>query len=238
MAEQPFDEALAAVTSSLGDPTRRAIFLLVRTADESQTVAAIAERFGIHPNVARYHLDHLVDTGYLRMDRAQPGRGAGRPAHRYEPTDHEIHIDLPEQSFELLARLLIRVLLRVSTVDAAELAYEVGVAHGEELARTEGLPRDASLAETVDGIVGIMGRMGFSITADPTVHADSTQCRYETGHCPFGTLALDNPRVVCALDRGLVTGLVRAWDRRAEVEVMPHRTMAEGCAALITSGRR
>lgn len=230
MRKQNFDEAVTDVIASLGDPTRRAIYLTVRAADAPLTVAAIAERFGVHPNVARYHLDNLVGRGYLGVTRAIAGPGAGRPAHLYQATGLEVHVDLPAQSFELLARLLMRALVEASSDDAAGVAFAAGLAHGEELASVA-VSRATGVAELGEAITATMQDLGFE---SGPARTDAAGCEYETSHCPFGELALDNPGVVCALDRGLVTGMARAWDRRAEVSLLPHARLSEGCTARIT----
>jgi predicted ArsR family transcriptional regulator len=227
VSQQQFDGTVGEVTSSLGDPTRRAIYLTVRDADGAKSVVEVAELFGLHPNVARYHLDHLVQSGYLRVKRVSTGPGAGRPAHLYESTGREIHVDLPSQSFELLARMLLRVLQRIGSVDGAELAYLVGLSHGEELAANLRVPGAADLAAVVEAAAERMRGLGFRISTE------GSECGYQTTHCPFGKVALDNPRVVCALDRGLVTGLMSALGQPADVTVAPHTRLTERCTTLV-----
>jgi predicted ArsR family transcriptional regulator len=228
VSQQQFDGTVAEMTSSLGDPTRRAIYLAVRDADEAKSVVEVAELFGVHPNVARYHLDHLVESGYLRVKRVSTGPGAGRPAHHYESTGREIHVDLPSQSFELLARMLLRVLQRIGSVDGAELAYLVGLSHGEELAATLGVPGDVNT--TVEAVAETMRGLGFRISTE------GPECGYQTTHCPFGKVALENPRIVCALDRGLVMGLMSALGEPAEVRVASHARLTEPCTTLVVIG--
>ena len=58
-----FSAAVAAITSAFGDPSRRRIFLHVRASDGGVTAAEVAERFELHPNVARHHLDKLAAGG-------------------------------------------------------------------------------------------------------------------------------------------------------------------------------
>ena len=62
-----FTATVSAITHAFGDPTRRGIYLFVRdaTADEGRgvTAAQVAEQFGLHPNVARHHLDKLAAGG-------------------------------------------------------------------------------------------------------------------------------------------------------------------------------
>src|SRR4051794_41837512 len=73
-----------AVTSAFGDPTRREIYLFARESDVGVTASEVAERFELHPNVARHHLDKLAAGGYPEggVVRAAPP-GVGRPPKRY-----------------------------------------------------------------------------------------------------------------------------------------------------------
>ena len=65
-----FSAAVAAVAAAFGDPTRRDIFLHVRAAP-GVTAGEVATTFSLHPNVARHHLQRLVDGGYLRVETAR-----------------------------------------------------------------------------------------------------------------------------------------------------------------------
>ena len=86
---------MAAITSAFGDPTRRQIYLLAREAPDGVTASEVAERFALHANVARHHLDKLTAGGYLEVSVERPdGGGAGRPSKRYRPTEHEMSLDI------------------------------------------------------------------------------------------------------------------------------------------------
>ena len=71
ISDAEFSAAVAAVTSAFGDPTRRDIFLFAREETRGVTAAEVAERFELHPNVARHHLDKLAAGGYLVVDLAR-----------------------------------------------------------------------------------------------------------------------------------------------------------------------
>ena len=73
-----FTAAVAAMSAAFGDPTRRDIFLHVR-AEPGVTASAVAATFSLHPNVARHHLQRLVDHGYLRVETERPALGGGTP---------------------------------------------------------------------------------------------------------------------------------------------------------------
>ena len=72
--------AVTAITSAFGDPTRREIYLFAHEHDDGVTAAEVAERFELHPNVARHHLDKLAAGGYLEVAVARAARRRRRPA--------------------------------------------------------------------------------------------------------------------------------------------------------------
>ena len=47
------ESRISDLTSALGDPTRRAIYIAARESPEPMTTSQVAELFGLHPNVAR-----------------------------------------------------------------------------------------------------------------------------------------------------------------------------------------
>ncbi|HSO50822.1 MAG TPA: helix-turn-helix domain-containing protein, partial [Acidimicrobiia bacterium] len=60
MDTKTLDSRISDLTASLGDPTRRAIYIAVRESAEPLTTSNVAALFDIHPNVARHHLDRLA----------------------------------------------------------------------------------------------------------------------------------------------------------------------------------
>src|SRR5512136_3081469 len=145
MAADDFDRALRRLTGALGDPTRRAIYLTVRESEDPITAARLAELFGIHPNVARHHLDRLVADGYLRVSDRPEHRpaGVGRPPRVFEATDTDVTVAYPVRRHDLLAELLLRVVERLAPEEGPRVAEEVGRAYGAELAAAIGLPSEA-----------------------------------------------------------------------------------------------
>ena len=74
------DDAATRTAKVLSLPTRAAILsMLLRTGPK--TVKEIADTFGIHPNVARAHLDLMVEAGFLMTETRR--RNKGRPAKVY-----------------------------------------------------------------------------------------------------------------------------------------------------------
>ncbi len=74
------DDAATRTAKVLSLPTRAAILsLLLRSG--AKTVKEIADHFAIHPNVARAHLDLMVEAGFLATETRR--RAKGRPAKVY-----------------------------------------------------------------------------------------------------------------------------------------------------------
>lgn len=74
------DDASTRTAKVLSLPTRAAILsMLLRTGPK--TVKEVADRFQIHPNVARAHLDLMVETGFLMTETRRQDKG--RPAKVY-----------------------------------------------------------------------------------------------------------------------------------------------------------
>lgn len=74
------DDTATRTAKVLSLPTRAAILsLLLRTGPK--TVKEIGDAFSIHPNVARAHLDLMVEAGFLSADTQR--RAKGRPAKVY-----------------------------------------------------------------------------------------------------------------------------------------------------------
>jgi predicted ArsR family transcriptional regulator len=204
-ASAQLDQTIGDLTSALGDPTRRAIFIAVRESPEPMTSSAVSELFGIHSNVARHHLDKLANDGYLRVTHRRPsgrsGPGAGRPAKCYEASGKGIDLHFPSRRHDLLIELLLTVLARTGADDLGALAEEVGREYGHELAAQIGAPGEAGYEEAVRAVARAMTGIGFEMAPDLEGQ------RLLTSRCPFGTAAADHPEVVCSLDRGVVSGL-------------------------------
>ncbi|MFN2490978.1 MAG: helix-turn-helix domain-containing protein [Actinomycetota bacterium] len=74
------DDAATRTAKVLSLPTRAAILSLLLTSGP-KTVKQIADHFKIHPNVARAHLDLMVEAGFLASETRR--RTKGRPAKVY-----------------------------------------------------------------------------------------------------------------------------------------------------------
>ncbi len=221
------NQQIGDLAATLGDATRRGIYITVRESAEPMTAGQISELFDIHANVARHHLDRLVTDGYLQVTRRRRserrGPGAGRPAKHYETTAKEISVQFPARRYDLLAELLARVVERVAPDTAAEIAEDVGREYGRELAAEVGLAKDAGFDTAVAAVAKAMMGAGFESEANTADRVIVTR------FCPFGETASKHPEIVCKLDQGIVSGLLESANAHGVPVVTPHLEHEEDC---------
>lgn len=195
------------MTSAFGDPTRREIYLFARESERGITSSEVGERFGLHSNVARHHLDKLASGGYLEVTVQRPdGGGAGRPSKRYRIKEGGQGQAMPNRRDDLLITLLGRALALVPQAQAEAMAEEVGVDYGRLLAQSMS-PGDGhrSFQNALHAVADALTAHGFA------AHTEAREgfSAIISDHCPFGITAVQHP-VICAVDRGLVKGMLSA----------------------------
>lgn len=227
-----FASMVAAVTAAFGDPTRRDIFLRVRSVP-GLTATEVAMHFSLHPNVARHHLDRLVAGGYLRVEteRRPQGAGAGRPSKRFFPVAGDPAVEFLTRRDDLLVTLLGKALDLLGPEVAEHMAAEVGETYGRSLAAamspSEG---QRSVRAAMRVIADALTAHGFAAHAED--QGDGTAVVAE--QCPFGAAAASHP-VLCAVDRGMVNGLLAGLcgDTDPTPVVLSSRARGDDtCAAL------
>jgi predicted ArsR family transcriptional regulator len=206
-SDRRFSAAVAAVTAAFGDPTRREIYLHVRSRPGT-TASEVAASFSLHPNVARHHLDRLAAGGYLEVTlNRSPTAGAGRPSKRYRATDvdgSDPTVELLGRRDDLLVSLLGEALTLLGPEVAERMAERVGDQYGRTLAeRMEPGEGQRSLRAAMHTIADALTAQGFAAHAEDRGTATAVVAE----QCPFGEAASQHP-VICAVDRGMVRGLL------------------------------
>ena len=204
LSPDEFGAAVAAVTSAFGDPTRRDIFVLVRAHPEGLRAAEVAADFSLHPNVARHHLEKLASGGYLVVELSR-NESAGRPSKVYRAANVDTHLSFPPRRDDLLGTLLARALERLPRDEAKALAEEVGYEYGLGLAANME-PGDGhrSVKAAVASVADALTAHGFAAHAE----ARGGSLALVSEHCPFGEAAQRYPHVLCAVDTGMVRGML------------------------------
>ncbi len=225
-----FANLVNAVTSAFGDPTRRDMYLLLHEHPEGLTAGEVANSTGLHANVARHHLDKLVSGGYLEVTHRSSAK-AGRPAKVYRATEPGLHLEFDVGHDDILVTLLGKALSRLPESEAAELAEEVGMEFGRQMADSMSDQDQAvsqkSFRSALHVVADALSAHGFAAHAE----RQGNELRLVSDHCPFGDVAIEHP-VICAVDRGMVRGLLGTI--YGETEVMLAGSVARGDEACVT----
>ena len=229
-----FGSAVAAITNAFGDPTRRDIYLYAREEVDGVTAAGAAERFDLHSNVARHHLDKLASGGYLEVAVERPeGATAGRPSKRYRVSDPGQPLELPVRQDTVLIGLLGRTLALLPSDQAEAMAEEVGAEVGRSMAESIGADEvHRSFKSAMYAVADALTAHGFAARAERT---GGDQLRIVSEHCPFGSAPIEHP-VICAVDRGLVRGMLGALYGDAETDLSSSLPMGDSvCITEVTA---
>lgn len=236
-----FSAAVSAVTSAFGDTTRREIYLYAREhsarsgarADAGPpgagvTAAEVAERFSLHANVARHHLDKLAAGGYLTVDLARQ-ETAGRPSKRYRAAGLDNTLNFPPRRDALIGTLLARAIERLDPDEARAMAEDVGYEYGarlaDEMSPSDGQrSRKAAMAAVADALTA----HGFAAHAE----AQGNELTIVNEHCAFGAAAQQYPHVLCAIDKGMIQGMLAGLYGETDPEFVERRPEgADHCVA-------
>ncbi|MSO14856.1 MAG: hypothetical protein EXQ61_00885 [Ilumatobacteraceae bacterium] len=210
MTPKAFTATVSAMTSAFGDPTRRAIYLFAREEGDGVTASQVSDKFELHANVARHHLDKLAAGGYLEVtiERAK-GQGVGRPSKHYRVASKDSEFEFSVRTDDLVLTLLGKTLAALPPDMAHTIAEQVGRDYGKAMA-TGLTGHDAavghrSLRSAIQAVADALTAHGFAAHTDDK----HDKLRIVTSHCPFGDVAIEHP-VICAVERGMVKGMLGA----------------------------
>lgn len=230
LTDTEFSAAVAAVTSAFGDPTRRQIYLYVREHDDGVTASEVAERFALHSNVARHHLDKLTAGGYLEVFLLRPnGGGAGRPSKRYRKSAQDTGLNAPRRGDDLLIMLLGEALSLIPADSAEAMAEAVGEEYGRRLAGQMS-PGEGhrSFRTALHAIADALTAHGFEAHAE----ARGGSLALIKDACPFFDTAKQHP-VICAVDRGMVRGMLSGLCGEAVITESSRALGDDACVSLV-----
>jgi predicted ArsR family transcriptional regulator len=203
-------EAGARAVAALEDGLRRDMYRFIRERGAPVSREEAAGAVGISRKLAAFHLDKLVDRGLLRFHYARPpgrsGRGAGRTAKLYEPSDLEVEISIPERRYDLVADLLVKAVQEEAPGERADetarrVAQRGGMELGQSVARDMRL-RPPGHERTLSVTKEVLARHGYEPYRDKYLQVGLR-------NCPFLTVAREAPEVVCDMNRAFIEGLVR-----------------------------
>lgn len=212
MADRPSFEQAVEQLCVLEDPVRRSVYLAVRAAAAPVDRADVARATGISTRLAAFHLEKLLEEGYVDAFYP-PGprrRLAGRPRKHYRPANLELEVSIPPRRYDLIAEILVEALAKQS--DGHDHLDEIAARYGRRI----GSAVRADAGET--RLVSALRRVGY----EPIIDGDDIVLR----NCPFHRAAEMSREVVCNMNRAFVTGLLagtRAGSRVAVLDPAPQR---------------
>lgn len=235
------DDHSVKAAKALALPTRSAILgHLLKSGP--LTAREIAEAFTLHPNVARAHLDLLVEAGFLATGVRRKGKG--RPAKVYftwegemgaledwevsppppgpAPSESEMIVSTAEppppaapNPHRLIASILVRLVERLGGDSLYALAEQIAREEGRKLVlgyRDGGLDFAAAVRALVEEL-----RRFSPQTQIARLEPDSAEL--VTPDCPFREIALEHSDLVAIFDPALKEGAMAALGHPSEVEV-------------------
>ena len=188
-------------------------------------VIEIADRVGIHPNTARFHLDALAAEGAIEQVPGTP-EGPGRPRIGYRARPGRARGRA--RQYRTLAEVLLAHLAATSDQPAAAAAT-AGRAWGANLVAESGSRGTITDAEAVARLTGLLDALDFA--PEPVSDGIRPTDRIRLRHCPFLELADPHRDLVCPLHLGLMQGALAAFD--APVTVATLEPFADSTSCLV-----
>lgn len=187
-------------------------------------VVDIAERLGLHPNTARFHLENLEAEG--QVERVPDlSRTPGRPRLLFravpgmDPTG--------PRSYGLLAQVLVDTLgngpdTRRRAVAAGRSFWKNHPARRREVeTRREG--------DDVDRLIAVLDDLGFA----PERRHGRGGTQIGLRHCPFLEVATSSPGVVCPIHLGLMQGALEEWESPVTIDRLEEFVEPDLCLAHV-----
>jgi predicted ArsR family transcriptional regulator len=191
----------ALVAPDTGAPlgqTRARVLDLLREAGSPLGVQEVADRTGLHPNTARFHLDGLAEAGLVTRE-PQQRETPGRPSMAYRATGGGDPAG--GRRYRLLAEMLTSLITGMMP-EPGKAAAAAGREWGGYLTEQPPPYRRPDASEAIDRLTAIMEKLGFA----PQAIADGKRYRLCLRQCPFREVAQQHQDVVCALHLGLMQG--------------------------------
>ncbi len=213
----------------LGERRARVLDLL-RAANGPLGVQEVADRAGLHPNTARFHLDALVEAG-LATREPQPRETPGRPSMAYRVIDGGGPTG--QRRYRLLSEMLTSMIAGVMP-EPEQAATEAGREWGRYLTERPPPYQRPAAGQAVERLAAALAEIGFA----PEVVAVPDGYQLRLPQCPFREVAEQHQDVVCALHLGLIQGVLAQL--RAPVTADLLRPFAEpgACIAELTGEER
>jgi predicted ArsR family transcriptional regulator len=222
------EELLAPEVASPLGQSRAGVLDMLRAAGGPVAVHDVAQRMGLHPNTARFHLEGLVEAG-LAVRATEDRRTPGRPRIGYRAV-----ADGPagRRRYRLLAEMLTSM-ISASLPEPGAAAEEAGREWGAYLTETPPPFRRLAAAEAIASLTEILAELGFSPRAEA---GDDGRHHIQLRQCPFREVAQHHQDVICSLHLGLMRGALARMRAPVTAERLEPFIEPGLCVARLTAG--
>lgn len=218
------------ITSTLADETRFSIYQYMLQEKENFTVQNIADKFNIHPNVARLHLTKLSEINVISAEYEKTGKG-GRPGRIYRAVENGISLSFPKRNYEELLDWVLEILDELGP-EALEVGTRICYQKGQTEIRhmLQEQKTEASLLtfdEKVDCITKAASLIGYIPLVKQEEGQEERSIRFAVYNCPYHNEIDQHSEIVCALHESFLKG---QFDYLFEVdEFVKLENMIDGC---------
>jgi predicted ArsR family transcriptional regulator len=226
----PTDEWRA--VTSLGEPTRRAIYDYIVSVGGWVGRDQAADAVGLERGTVVHHLDRLAADGLLEVSfqrlTGRQGPGAGRPAKLYRRSRKQFDVSLPPREYELAGQMLAAAVDR-SRADGTDIDASIVAVAGEHGRRLGTEARDrvhhsARGRARRRALLATLTEHGY----EPQVHKDGSVV---LRNCPFHGLAQRHTDLVCGMNLCLLGAAVEALEE-TELEATLEPAVGSCCVRL------
>lgn len=193
-------------SNALTQPTRAQLFQTICDLKRPAATDELAQLLGRHPNGIRQHLEHLREAGLLIREQSRQGRGRGRPRDLWAVDPAAAPGGVKPTAYAELGVWLARVI--EGGVDPKEVEHE-GHQIGLDLApdATDEVTPEARFQDALSA-------MGFQPSRVSKQSGSTTYC---LNNCPYRDVVRAQQPMICALHRGITTGLLESIDESVEM---------------------
>jgi predicted ArsR family transcriptional regulator len=208
---------------ALGEETRFKIYRAICVADDPIPVSSLAASFSLHPNAIRQHLARLEQAGLVVSRADREGVGVGRPRRLFEPSPTPLEFAHPPRSMRSLIGVLADAIDTLPGDPRSLVRF--GRAWGRSWAIRRKRELNGSAPRSRRGRAELLARELRDWGWRPSAVREAGGIRLATGQCLFrDVIGADTNGRCCALEEGLLTGLVEAL-----VNGHARVVRAEGC---------
>jgi len=217
-------------TSPLGR-SRTDVLDMLRAADSPLGVREVAQRMGLHPNTARFHLEALTEAG-LAVRETEDRETPGRPRIGYRAA-----ADGPagRRRYRLLAEMLTSLIAGIMP-EPGRAAEEAGREWGAYLTEQPAPYQKLPAREAIGKLTAGMEDLGFSPQAE--AGDGGGQYRLLLRQCPFREVAEHHQDVICALHLGLMRGALDRMRAPVSADRLEPFVQPSLCIARLTEHDR